>query len=124
MNFQLLTPALVDFIHDEVLNPGELAGRARDKSLEGALARIDHRLAYGMIANVFDLAAVYAVVIATGHCYNDGNKRTAHQAMDVCLDINGIEINWVTTEVAQIIIRIAQSQIDEVELANWLRLKA
>jgi death on curing protein len=33
-----------------------------------------------MIADAFDLAATYASSIATGHCFNDGNKRTAFQA--------------------------------------------
>ena len=121
MTFVLLTPDLVEAIHDAVLNPGELPGRARDKSLEGALARVDNRLAYGLIGDVFDLAAAYALAIAQGHCFNDGNKRTAHQAMDVCLDLNGIRIAWETEAVGQTIIRAAQGQIDEADLAHWLR---
>lgn len=124
MTLILLSPELVETIHDAVLNPGELAGRARDKSLEGALARVDNRLAYGMIGDAFDLAATYAVVIATGHCFNDGNKRTAHQSMDVCLDLNGIEIAWETEEVGRIIIEAAQGRLDAEDLAEWLRTKA
>jgi death-on-curing protein len=120
----LLSPDLVETIHDAVLNPGELPGRARDKSLEGALARVDNRLAYGMIADAFELAATYAVVIATGHCFNDGNKRTAHQSMDVCLDLNGIEIAWSTEEVGGIIIEAAQGRIEAADLADWLRARA
>jgi death on curing protein len=124
MSFFLLPVELVEAIHDEVLNPGELTGRARDKSLEGALARVDHRLAYGMINDTFDLAATYAVVIATGHCFNDGNKRTAHQTMDVCLDTNGVEITWGFEETGQIIISTAQGLTDEGDLADWLRKRA
>lgn len=124
MTLILLSPDLVETIHDAVLNPGELPGRARDKSLEGALARVDNRLAYGMIADAFDLAATYAVVIATGHCFNDGNKRTAHQSMDVCLDLNGIEIAWSTEEVGRIIIEAAQGKIEAADLAEWLRVRA
>jgi death-on-curing protein len=120
----LLSPALVETIHDAVLNPGDLPGRARDKSLEGALARVDHRVAYGMITDAFELAATYAVVIATGHCFNDGNKRTAHQSMDVCLDLNGIEIAWSTEEVGRIIIEAAQGRIEAADLADWLRARA
>jgi death on curing protein len=124
MTYRLLSVALIDAIHDTVLNPGELPGRARDKSLEGALARVDNRLLYGLIDDVFDLAAAYAVAISQGHCFNDGNKRTAHQAMDTCLDLNGIQITWSATEVGQVIIRAAQRQIDEAELGLWLRLRA
>ena len=124
MSLVLLPPDLVEAIHDSVLNQGELQGRARDKSLEGALAPVDHRLAYGMIVDAFDLAAAYAVAIATGHCFNDGNKRTAHQCMDVCLDLNGIEIAWDTVDVGDTIIAAAQRQIDAQDLADWLRVRA
>ena len=124
MSLVLLPPDLVEAIHDSVLNQGELQGRARDKSLEGTLAPIDHRLAYGMIEDAFDLAAAYAVAIATGHCFNDGNKRTAHQCMDVCLDLNGIEIAWDTVDVGDTIIAAAQRQIDAQDLADWLRVRA
>jgi death on curing protein len=124
MKFQTLSVALVEAIHDAVLNPGELPGRALDKSLEGALARVDNRLVYGMIEDVFDLAAAYAIAISQGHCFNDGNKRTAHQTMDVCLDLNGIQIEWSAEDIGQTIIRAAQRQLDETDLAHWLRSRS
>jgi len=121
MTYELLTVDLVDAIHDAVLNPGELTGRAQHKSLEGALARVENRLAYGMINDVFDLAAAYAIAIAQGHCFNDANKRTAHQAMDICLDLNGVQAAWQYQEIGPVIIRAAQGMLDEGELALWLR---
>lgn len=124
MSLHLLTPALVESIHDAVLNPGELQGRAMNKSLEGALARVENRLVYGMINDAFELAAAYAVAIAQGHCFNDANKRTAHQSMDVCLDLNGIQITWTATDIGPAIIRAAQGLLDEGELAHWLRTRA
>lgn len=124
MTFILLSTELVERIHDAILNPGEIHGRARDKSLEGALGRVENRLTYGMIEDAFDLAAAYAIAIAQGHCFNDGNKRTAHQAMDVCLDLNGIQIAWSHEEIGQTIIRAAQRLMDEGELAEWLRQRA
>ena len=95
-----------------------------NKSLEGALARVDNRLAYGMIEDVFDLAAAYAVAIAQGHCYNDGNKRTAFRAMDAALVLNGVTWQVDTVTIGQIIIRTAQRQMDEAELGLWLRQRA
>ena len=121
MTYELLTVDLVDAIHDAVLNPGELTGRAQHKSLEGALARVENRLAYGMINDVFDLAAAYAIAIAQGHCFNDANKRTAHLAMDICLDLNGVQAAWQYQEIGPVIIRAAQGLLDEGELAHWLR---
>ena len=124
MSFLLLGAAQVEAIHDLVLNPGELPGRARDKSLEGALSRVDNRLVYGMIGDVFDLAAAYATAIATGHCFNDGNKRTAYRTMIVCLKLNGVRVGHDTEEAGNQIILAAQRLIDEEDLATWLRRRA
>ena len=121
MDFVLVTADLVEEFHDSVLNPGELPGRAGDKSLDGALARVENRLAYGMIGDVFDLAAAYCVAVAQGHCFNDGNKRTAFRTMDAALAFNGAEQAWDTEEVGQIIVRVAQGKMDEAALAEWLR---
>jgi death-on-curing protein len=121
MSFLLLTVEQVNDLHDRVLNPGELPGRARDKSLEGALSRVDNRLLYGMIEDEFDLAAAYATAIATGHCFNDANKRTAYRAMIVCLKLNGVNITHDAKEAGDMIIRLAQGIIGADEMAAWLR---
>ena len=123
MSFALLSPDLVRAIHDEVLNPGELTGEAMNKSLEGALARVDTRLAYGMIGDVSDLAAAYALAVATGHCFNDGNKRTAFRTMNAALVFNGVRLAWDVEEIGPLIIEVAQGHVDEVELSGWLRRK-
>ena len=124
MTYVLLNADLVEAIHDAVLNPGELAGRARDKSLDGSLARVDNRLVYGMIEDVFDLAAAYCVAVATGHVFNDANKRTAYKTMIVCLHLNGLRISHETVEAGDLIREVAQGRIDEETLADWLRAKA
>ncbi len=121
MTYQLLTADLIEAIHDNALNPGELPGRALDKSLDGALARVENRLAYDLINDAFDLAAAYAAAISQGHCFNDANKRTAFDAMNFCLELHGIVISWDTAAVGDQIIRLAQRHIDEGELAHWLR---
>ncbi len=121
MDLVLLTTDLVEAIHDEVLNPGELPGLALNKSLDSALARVANRIAYGMTGDVFDIAALYAMAIAQGHCFNDANKRTAHQAMDAFLDLNGVQIAWAAEAVGQKIIALAQGLIDDGDLAEWLR---
>lgn len=121
MSFVFLTVETVEALHDAVLNPGELQGRAMGKSLESALARVDNRILYGLVGDVFDLAALYAMAIARGHCFNDANKRTAHQAMDVCLALNGIEMVWNHEDIGQQIIALAQGLIDDGHLADWLR---
>ena len=119
MNY--LDATRVEAIHDAILNPAELKGRALDKSLESTLARVENRLVYGMVEDAYHLAALYAEVIARGHCFNDGNKRTAYRVMIVCLYLNGIRISHETTEVGDRIIALARGDLDAEDLADWLR---
>lgn len=123
MNDWLLpSTEMVEMIHDAVLNPGELTGRALDKSLDGALSRVENRLGYGLIDDIFDLAAAYAMAIAQGHCFNDANKRTAYRVMQITLDMNGAREPEVPEDViGQKIIALAQGLFDDGGLAEWLR---
>ncbi|MEJ2417544.1 MAG: type II toxin-antitoxin system death-on-curing family toxin [Exilibacterium sp.] len=111
-------------IHDDILESHELQGMAQHKSIEAIIARIDNRLQYGMVADIFELAACYASYIAVGYAFNDGNKRTAFATMDICLTLSGIELGYDTEEVGNKIIKAAQGIIDEAELADWLRSQA
>ena len=111
-------------IHDDVLNPGELRGMAGDKSIHGALSRVDNRIAYGMIEDVFDLAAAYAEAVSQGHCFNDGNKRTAFYAMLTVLRMNGETTPFDTKDVGDRIVLLAQRKLDAADLASWLRERA
>lgn len=121
MSFLLLSVDHIIAIHDEVLEPNELQGMAGDKSLEGALSRVENRLNYGLIEDIYSLAASYAAAVSQAHCYNDGNKRAAFQVMDLILDLNGINAIWDVEEVGQKIVLLSQSKLDETDLAQWLR---
>ena len=121
MSFILLSVDHIIAIHDEVLEPSELQGMAGDKSLEGALSRVDNRLKYGLIDDIYSLAVSYAAAIPQAHCFNDGNKRTAFQVMDLILDLNGINVIWDVEAVGQKMVLLSQSKLDEADLAQWLR---
>ena len=121
MSFVLLSVDHIIAIHDEVLEINELQGLAGDKSLEGALSRVDNRLTYGLIDDIYSLAASYATAISQAHCFNDGNKRTAFQVLELVLDLNGIQVIWDVEAVGQKIVLLSQSKLDEADLAQWLR---
>ena len=121
MSFILLSVDHIIAIHDEVLEPSELQGMAGDKSLEGALSRVDNRLKYGLIDDIYSLAASYAAAISQAHCFNDGNKRTAFQVMDLILDLNGINVIWDVEAVGQKMVLLSQSKLDEADLTQGLR---
>lgn len=109
-------------IHESVIHPHELQGEAAGKSISGIIRRIETRLAYGLIDDVFGLAACYGAFIAIAHAFNDANKRTAFTCMDTVLAINGIELAYPDTEAAGDWIRhIVLGQRDENDLADWLR---
>ncbi len=118
---KFLTSTDVVEIHDLVISKNELQGMAGNKSLDAVLARIENRMPFGMINDVFDLAACYACFLAVGHVFNDANKRTAFACMDVCLSLNEVELNYEPQEVGSLIIQAAQSVVDEIELSTWLR---
>jgi death-on-curing protein len=125
MDFLTLTPDMVEALQDAALNPGDLPGRAGGKSLDGALARVDNRIAYGLIGDVFDLAAAYCVAVAQGHCFNDANKRTAFRVMQVVLDLHGFaEPPLPPSSLGDVIILVAQGKMEEAALADWLRERA
>ena len=121
MSFLLLSVDHIIAIHDEVLEPNERQEMAGDKSLEGALSRVENRLNYGLIEDIYSLAASYTVAVSQAHCFNEGNKRTAFQVMDLILDLNGIHAVWDVEEVGQKIVLLSQSKLDEADLAQWLR---
>ena len=124
MTFVLLTVDDVIAVHDYVLSDHESQGLAGGKFLDGALSRVENRLNYGLIKDVFDLGAAYAAAISQAHCFSDGNKRTAFQVMDVVLDLNGVQMAWDTEVVGQKIVLLAQSKLDDVSFAEWLRQEA
>ena len=108
-------------MHDRILFEGELSGMAGDKSIDGALARVENRLAYGLLADPFDLAAACAEAIAQGHCFNDGNKRTAYRVMLVTLAMNGVDLVHNTEDIGDRVVLLAQRKLEAGDLAAWLR---
>lgn len=125
MAFHLLPPPeLVEALHDAALNPGDLPESALDKSRDGALARVENRLAYDLIGDAFVLAAAYAAAIAQGHCFNNAHKRPAFDEMNFCLELHGIVVDCPIKVAGDQIIKLAQRLRDEGELAEWLRQRS
>ena len=111
-------------IHDLVIDQNELQGMVSDRSLDSLLARIENRMSFGMIGDVYDLAACYVCFLAVGHVFNDANKRTAFACMDVCLSLNDVALVYQHNEVGDLIIKASQGVVDEIELSAWLRNQA
>jgi death on curing protein len=94
----------------------------RDKGLlESAMARPRHRFQYEAEIDVIDLAASYGFGLTRNHPFVDGNKRVAFQAMYVFLGLNGLRIDADEPDVVHTMLALAAGELDEPELAAWLR---
>jgi death-on-curing protein len=108
-------------VHEEQLaEHGGAAGTRDDGLFESALARPHHLLAYGN-PDAADLAAAYGFGIARNHPFVDGNKRTAFVAVELFLDLNGLELEAGDADCVLTMLAVAAGQMDETALPRWLR---
>jgi death on curing protein len=111
-------------IHDYILSTEQgLPGGHGRGPVEGALARIENRILYAELDDVFDIAAMYAVAIARGHVFNDANKRTALVTALTYLALQGVELAREPF-LEDIMVYVAEGQLDEQELASLLFMMA
>jgi death on curing protein len=109
-------------IHEDVLKAtGGKEGLSGDKSLESILHRIDNAITYDGVNDIYEIASFYAIVIARGHAFIDGNKRSALVAMIDFLDLNGITLN-APDKMEDIMVEIVENKrIDREWLATWIK---
>jgi death on curing protein len=106
---------------DLVREHGGLPGLRDEHGLEAALARPRQRLAYEPESDLAELAASYGHGLAASHPFHDGNKRIAFVTMGVFLELNGFELQAPEDEVVTAMLGLAAGELDEDELAAWLR---
>ncbi|AOK54295.1 death-on-curing protein [Burkholderia stagnalis] len=114
----MLDADLVEIVHNFILEhePG-LDGKTNRGALEGALGRIENRILYDGLEDVFEIAGMYAVAIARGHAFSDANKRTALVSALTYLLMEGYEVVR-TPALEEIMVDVAKGQIDYPTLAN------
>lgn len=107
-------------IHDLILSeePG-LHGDHGIGPLEGALARIDSRIHYEGLDDIYEIAAMYAVALARGHVFNDANKRTALVTALTYLALQGVDIPRDDV-LEEIMVDVAEGTLDQQDLSDLL----
>ncbi|ADM98731.1 MULTISPECIES: type II toxin-antitoxin system death-on-curing family toxin [Dickeya] len=112
---------VIDF-HDRILQvlPG-VVGMADPGRAEELIYRVQNRLYYEGVTELFELAATYWVTIARGHIFNDGNKRTAFFVTMTFLRRNGILIVDNDNSLEELTIKAATGECLVSELAEQLR---
>ncbi len=111
-------------IHDSILegNSG-LKGSRPDLSVEALVGRIHSNLIYQTFFSIEEVAALYAEVIAKGHVFNDGNKRTALVNMLTFLDLNGHYLVVNQNQLADKIVELSDGKMNYIQFALWLKSK-
>lgn len=108
-------------IHENVIEPNEIQGLAMNKSLSAVLARLQNRLDFGLITDVFHYAACMGIFIAKAHCFNDANKRTAAAALHLILIAHECKPKIENTDLGDWIVKSVVNELSEEDLAGLLR---
>ena len=89
-------------------------------ALENALAKPINYWSYGE-ADAVVLAVALLVGVARNHPFLQGNKRTAFEAADYFLDLNGYELTAEdSTELADFVIDVINGDVSEQRLVEAL----
>ena len=89
--------------------------------LESALAQPRATFdAQDLYPTLIDKAAALAFGLALNHPFVDGNKRIAHAAMAVFLDLNGFTIEATIDEQERLMLDLAAGYLSREELTDWL----
>jgi death-on-curing protein len=92
------------------------------KALESCVAQ--PRASYGgedLYPTVAEKAAALGFSLIKNHPFVDGNKRTAHAAMETFLVLNGHEIDAPVDEQAHVVLQVAASALDRDDFIAWLQ---
>ncbi len=113
---------VVEAVHLDLIRAhGGMPGIRDEHALESALARARQRSAYEPTVDLAGLAATHSHGLAKNHPFNDGNKRIAFVTAAVLLGLNGWDIEAPETEVVTVMLALAAGELDEEQLAAWLR---
>ncbi len=121
MSWNWIDPAVALAIHDQqIAEHGGISGVRDMGLLESALARPAQREAYGD-PDVFNLTAAYAHGIARNHPFLDGNKRTAYVVCMLFLRLHSFQVKAPGPDRVILFERLGKGEIQQNDLAEWLR---
>ncbi|WP_350029502.1 type II toxin-antitoxin system death-on-curing family toxin [Caballeronia sp. GAWG2-1] len=90
--------------------------------VDAVLARVESR-PLRRADDIFGIAAMYAVAIARGHVFNDGNKRTALVCALAYLGEQGYDLSAtpdIEEDLVETMVDVAEGNISREELADYL----
>jgi death-on-curing protein len=109
-------------LHERSLSLHGGANGLRDKGLlDSALARPRNNYLYEGVKDVADLAAIYAVGIASNHPFVDGNKRAAFASLLLFLALNGRRLAADRVDATRVMLSVAAGETEVADLSAWIR---
>ncbi|HAY5122947.1 TPA: type II toxin-antitoxin system death-on-curing family toxin, partial [Escherichia coli] len=87
---------------------------------EAIIGRVQARVAYEEITDLFEVSATYLVATARGHIFNDANKRTALNSALLFLRRNGIQV-YDDPVLVELAVGAATGEIPVSSVAKKLR---
>jgi death on curing protein len=119
---QYLTIEEVLRLHDRVIEQTGGSTGIRDRgALESAIAQ--PLMSFGgeeLYPTLADKAAAFGFSLTMNHPFVDGNKRTAHAAMEVFLVLNGLEIHATVDDQESVMLALAAGTLNREMFTQWL----
>jgi death-on-curing protein len=91
-------------------------------ALESSLTQ--PRMTFGgeeLYQTIVEKTSALGFSLIQNHPFIDGNKRIGHAAMENFLVLNGYEINAMTDEQFDVIMKVAASEMKRDDFTEWLR---
>lgn len=109
-------------LHESILKQTGGMNGLRDRgALESTIAQPQMTFAGDdLYPRLVDKAAALAFSLTINHPFVDGNKRTAHAAMEIFLVLNGYEIHASVDEQESVMLRLASGNLNREAFVNWL----
>lgn len=117
-----LSENLIFELHKDQINLYGGAYEVRDANILDAALNMPKAQFGGEFLHhsIFHMAAAYGFHISEGQPFQDGNKRTGGMAMFTFLAINGYDPVATSKEYYEVLMMVANKQMDKEQLANWL----
>ncbi len=117
-----LDTARVLALHQLLIEQSGGSAGVRDLGgLESAVAQ--PQMTFGgvdLYPTLVEKAAALAYSLALNHPFVDGNKRIAHAAMAVFLDVNGFRVQAPVDEQEAVFLALAAGDLSREEFTDWL----
>ncbi len=117
-----LSKGQILLLHEQLIREtGGIQGVRDDGMLESALAApFQSFAAYSPYPTIPQKAARLCYGLVMDHPFLDGNKRIGAHAMLVFLALNGIEIDYLQSDLADVILELASGKKGYEDLLSWL----